>query len=300
VEGSDLRDVVPLVVDTDLGPVEYRTAGEGPPVLVVHGSPGGSDQGLLLGRFLVQQGFRVLAPSRPGYLATPLTDRSGTADGTAALLAALLDVLGVADVGLVSWSGGGPASYRLCATFPDRVRSLVAIAAVSGPYRFATGLAGIESSVMSSGFGGWVLHELAEHAPQRLVHSTLQEEGSLTRAEAAALAAHVWGDPDKREFVLSLSATLSGRNAGLHNDQARFPTLDDLGLAGVAAPTLLVHGTADTDVSPEHSERALAAVADARILRVDRGTHLSVWTDPTSADVQSRAVDHLRGAPAPD
>ncbi len=31
------------MVETALGPVEVARAGEGPPVLVVHGMPGGSD-----------------------------------------------------------------------------------------------------------------------------------------------------------------------------------------------------------------------------------------------------------------
>ena len=62
--------------DTSLGPVEYVEAGGGPPVLFVHGSPGGSDQGALMGGFLAKAGFRVIAPSRPGYLDTPLSDET--------------------------------------------------------------------------------------------------------------------------------------------------------------------------------------------------------------------------------
>ena len=65
------------VVDTPSGPVAFREEGEGPPVLFVHGSPGGSDQGMLMARFLAEAGFRVIAPSRPGYLATPLARTTG-------------------------------------------------------------------------------------------------------------------------------------------------------------------------------------------------------------------------------
>ena len=63
------------MVATALGPVEVARAGEGPPVLVVHGMPGGSDQALAMGRSLVDAGFGVIAPSRPGYLGTPLDGR---------------------------------------------------------------------------------------------------------------------------------------------------------------------------------------------------------------------------------
>ena len=285
------------IVETPSGPVACRTEGEGPPVLFVHGSPGGSDQGLLMGRFLVEAGFRVIAPSRPGYLTTPLREDNGSAGATAELLAGLMDSEGAEGFGVVCWSGGGPSSYHLAAAHPDRVRALVACAAVSGPYTFATGVASIESSLMSSGLGGFVLHTMAEHAPKSLIASTVKEEGKLSRTEAKELTEHIWDHEDKRDFVLALSATLSGRRAGLKNDQHRFPDVDPP-LGSVGAPTLLVHGTVDTDVPPEHSERALRAIAGAEIVRVDKGTHLCVWTDPASEGIQARIVDHLRSHPA--
>jgi pimeloyl-ACP methyl ester carboxylesterase len=52
------------LVQTSLGTVEYIDSGQGKPVLFVHGSPGGCDQGAVMGAFLVPQGFRVIAPSR--------------------------------------------------------------------------------------------------------------------------------------------------------------------------------------------------------------------------------------------
>jgi len=94
--------------------------------------------------------------------------------------------------------------------------------------------------------------------------------------------------------VLRLSGTLSGRNLGLKNDQRRFPQLGDLGLNEISVPTLLIHGTADSDVGPDQSEHALSAIAAAEILRVEKGTHLCVWTDPTSADIQRSIVKQLR------
>src|SRR5450756_2022185 len=47
-------------VDTTLGEIGAVDTGDGPPVLFVHGTPGGSDQGALMGRFLVAAGFRVI------------------------------------------------------------------------------------------------------------------------------------------------------------------------------------------------------------------------------------------------
>ena len=286
----------PNLIDTAAGPVQYAEAGAGAPVLFVHGSPGGWDQAELMSRFLVNAGHRVVMPSRPGYLDTPLTDANGTADGTAALHAALLDTLGIDRFAVVCWSGGGPSTYRLAATHPERVTAVVACAAVSKPYEFAHGIAGIESSIMASGLGRWMLHEMAEHLPKSLVKSTLAEEGKLSKVDAAALLDHVWSDDDARDFVLELSATISGhRRVGLHHDHEEFPKLGDLGLEQVLAPVLLVHGTADADVPLEYSDYALNRLPDAEIVHQVRGTHLAVWTDPTAAWVQERIVSQLAG-----
>src|SRR3954471_3750344 len=118
------------IVQTALGPVEVARRGSGSPVLFVHGTPGGFDSSLAMGRFLDEAGFEVIAPSRPGYLGTPLEGRESI-DGQADLHAALLDALGHERAGLICWSGGGPSTYRLAVRHPERVSSLVAAAAAS-------------------------------------------------------------------------------------------------------------------------------------------------------------------------
>jgi pimeloyl-ACP methyl ester carboxylesterase len=281
----------PTTVETSAGVVQYIDRGEGRPVLFVHGSPGGCDQGELMTAFLAQAGFRVVAPSRPGYLDTPLTDDNATPDAQADLVAALMDALGVEQFAVMCWSGGGPSTYRLAASRPDRVTSVVAIAAVSGPYTFEHPH---EEGLLTGRFGQWLMKELARHAPKEVVQMLATEEGDLTKDQARALTEHIWNDPDKREFVVELSATVTGRRGrGLRNDEQQFPKIGDLGLAEMRAPTLLVHGTVDSDVPPEHSEHSLAAIPKAEIIRVDAGTHLAAWTDPTSDEIQQRIATHL-------
>ena len=281
------------VVETELGTVELVDRGDGPPVLFVHGSPGGADQGALMSGFLVEQGFRVVAPSRPGYLGTPLDDDRSTPDQQAALHLALLDHLGIDQVAVVCWSGGGPSSYRLAAQHPDRVGALACFAAVSGPYSFPSGVAGVEESLLTSRFGHWLMKEMIRHTPKSVVQMVPTEEGDLTKEQAKELTAQIWDDPVKRDFVLTLSETVTGRRAGLKNDREQFPEIGDLGLASITAPTLLVHGTVDTDVPPEHSDRALAAIGGATIHRIDAGTHIAAWTDPTADAVHAAVVAHL-------
>src|SRR5215471_12817558 len=60
------------VINTRCGPIEFAVAGNGPALLVIHGFAGGFDQGLELGQPLIARGFRIIAPSRFGYLRTPV------------------------------------------------------------------------------------------------------------------------------------------------------------------------------------------------------------------------------------
>jgi pimeloyl-ACP methyl ester carboxylesterase len=262
-------------------------------VLFVHGSPGGCDQGAVMTEFLVPKGFRTVSLSRPGYLRTPLSDAVATPDQQADLEIALMDTLGIEHFSVMCWSGGGPSSYRLSAKHGDRVTALVAIAALSKEYSFGNGIDRIEYSLLTGAVGNWLLKEMARHTPKSVVGMVGSEEGDLTKEEAHALTEHIWNDDTKREFVLAVSATISGRHDGLKNDQRQFPEIGDLGLSAIVAPTLLVHGTADSDVHPDQSENALSQLPHAGIIRVERGTHLCVWTDPTSDVIQARIVDHL-------
>jgi len=282
-----------VTADTSEGTIDYVDRGAGPAVLFVHGSPGGSDQGVLMTEFLVAAGFRVVTPSRPGYLGTPLTGDHGGPDKQAHLEAAVMETLGIDRVGVMCWSAGGPSSYRLAVNHPDRVSALVAIAAVSKAYTFAHG---IEATMMSGRLGAWLVKEMGKHAPKSLVKSTIGEEGDLSKAELKELTEEIWADDTKRGFVLALADTVTyqGRKAGLDNDHAIFPTIDDLQLPLVAAPTLLVHGTVDTDVPPDYSEYALGAIPGAEIVRVDGGTHIAAWTDPTADDLHERIAAFLR------
>ena len=56
------------VVQTRHGTMEYAEQGRGPPLLMIHGTGGGFDQGLLFSKDIIGSGIRVIAPSRFGYL----------------------------------------------------------------------------------------------------------------------------------------------------------------------------------------------------------------------------------------
>jgi pimeloyl-ACP methyl ester carboxylesterase len=283
------------IVETALGPVEFSRRGGGPPVILIHGTPGGSDSSVAMGKFLVDAGFELIAPSRPGYLGTPLGDRT-MIDRQADLHAALLDELDLDNAGVLSWSGGGPSGYRLAVRHPERVGALVAFAAVSEAYPESS--PDLESRLMMrTTFGNWLLRFLAMHAPKETVAQTLKAEGDLSAAELEGLVAEVLEDEDALNVVLTMARVAgdyANRGEGIENDWARFAEIESLELERIRAPTLIINGSADVDVPPEHSEYAAATIPAARRLVMDRGTHLSLFAHPDAERAQARAVAVLR------
>ena len=113
------------VVKTAAGPIEYAEAGHGAPVLMIHGAGGGYDQGLWgFGDGLGEQDYRVIAPSRFGYLATPLP-RDGSPAAQAGAHAALLDTLGVGRVAVMGASAGALSAMQFAIRYPQRTAALV-------------------------------------------------------------------------------------------------------------------------------------------------------------------------------
>jgi pimeloyl-ACP methyl ester carboxylesterase len=237
----------------------------------------------------------VVAPSRPGYRGTPLTDDTRSPAAQADLAATLMDRLGIERFHLVCWSGGGPSAYLLAARHPDRVASVVALAAVSTSYRVdlrrRVGLA--EEKLMMNRFGRWLAGRVADGAPRTAVRMLLAEEGDLSRAQVAELAGQVLDDPEQRAFALGLLDTVTGpRRAGFTNDLDQYAELD-LPLTEVVAPTLLVHARTDADVPYDHSVHAAAHLPSATLVTLQTGTHVSAWTGPDARDVQAAVLAHL-------
>lgn len=106
------------LIKTSVGMVEYISIGfqEGPILFVSHGGGSGYDNAFLYD-FLADEGFRIICPSRPGYLRTPL-EAGRTFEEHADMFASLLDALEikkkVAILG-ISLGGGRPRFNSRCA-----------------------------------------------------------------------------------------------------------------------------------------------------------------------------------------
>ncbi len=109
------------------GRTAYVDAGEGPPVVLVHGQP---TWGYLWRRVmppLLEAGLRCVVPDHLGFGRSekPAEREAYSFGGHAANLEALLDELDLRDVTLVVHDWGGPIGLRVAVDRPDRVSRLV-------------------------------------------------------------------------------------------------------------------------------------------------------------------------------
>jgi 2-hydroxy-6-oxonona-2,4-dienedioate hydrolase len=112
-------------LETHLGTVEYAEQGTGPPVLVCHGVFGCHADGVD-GWFtrMLGNGFRVIAPSRFGYLGSALPPNATPADQAEAY-ALLLDQLGIDRAAILAYSAGSASALELALRHPDRTVGLI-------------------------------------------------------------------------------------------------------------------------------------------------------------------------------
>ena len=283
------------VIETARGPMEYAERGDGPPLLCVHGGPGGYDQGLVLGEFFRVNGFKIIAISRPGYLGTPLATGS-TPEEQAEALAALLDTLQIKTAAALGASAGGPSSYLLAALYPDKVSALVEIDSVCLTYKLD--ITPMQEKLYLSKAGIWLTRFFMDHFPEASVKSFLKAESSLERQEIIERAKHIVADENKFAYLKLLIATMSERfaerQAGLNNDLTEFAAITQLPLAPIACPTLIFEGTADKDVPPPHAEYAHATIPGSELYWIKGGSHLGFWVADDAEATQEYALSWLR------
>jgi pimeloyl-ACP methyl ester carboxylesterase len=261
------------IAQTPCGPIEYAVAGDGPPILVVHGAGGGYDQGLDFGAPLAKIGFRVIAMSRFGYLRTPLpADASAAAQADAH--ACLLDALKIRRVAIIGASAGAPSSIQFALRQPDRCSALVLL--VPAAYVPRTGGA---PSVQTPAWTEFLFNTALKSdflfwAAQRLARSTVIQ---AILATPPAVVENASADERARvSNVLQHILPVSPRRLGLLNDAAVISSLQRYELERIVAPTLVISMADDLFGTFDGARYTAEHVPHARFIGYPSGGHLWV------------------------
>jgi 2-hydroxy-6-oxonona-2,4-dienedioate hydrolase len=261
------------IAETAFGPIEYSVAGDGSPVLLVHGAGGGYDQGLEFGAPLAKRGFRLIAMSRFGYLRTPLPgDASAAAQADAH--ACLLDALGIERAAIAGASAGAPSSLQFALRHADRCSALVLLVPAAYTPR-AGGMPSLQTpsrteflfdTALKSDFLFWIATHVARTT---LIRSILATPLSVMKNASAEEQARV-------NDVLQHILPISPRRLGLLNDAAVTSSLERYDLERIAVPTLVL-GVADCLFGTFEPARYTAQhIPGAHFVHYDTGGHLWV------------------------
>jgi pimeloyl-ACP methyl ester carboxylesterase len=259
-------------------------------VLVIHGAGGGFDQGLDIAQS-VQHGFRVIAPSRFGYLRTPLP-HAASPMAQADAHAALLDALDIARCAVFGVSAGGPSAMQLALRHPDRVTALVLMVPAAWaprdgamPRRMSALGNVLMDLTLRSDFLFWLGLRFAPRAMIRMVLGTPPE---LLDGATAAERARV-------QIMLDHILPVASRRLGLLNEAAVVPNLPRFDLEHLETPTLIISARDDLYQTFAGSRYSAEHMPNARFIGYRTGGHLLVGHEPETTE---EIVDFLKAAPA--
>lgn len=271
------------VIPSPWGAIEYVEGGAGQPVLVIHGSGGGFDQGELLAGAVLGDDIRWIAPSRFGYLRSTFHP-GATFDDQAHAYAFLLDHLGVERAAVVTLSHGGPSALLFAALHPDRVSSLTLISAgvasSNDPSQARANQQGDAlTAIFQRDFRYWAVTTALRGRFLQLMGVSPSVIARLT-PEQQALA----------DRVIDFMNPVSRRAAGVTFDNRA--AMPNERIAAVKAPTLILHARDDTLQLYRNAEFAAATIPGSRLVSFDQGGHLILAVE--QARIRALVADHLR------
>jgi 2-hydroxy-6-oxonona-2,4-dienedioate hydrolase len=265
-----------LLVATRCGLIEYQEAGTGAPLLAVHGSGGGYDQGMAFAGALTQRGVRVIAMSRFGYLRTPMPANASSATQADAHVC-LLDALGIVQASVLGGSAGAPSALQLAIRHPKRVNALVLIVPLAyKPPTLADSappLPPLAENVMMRLIGSDFLFWSALHtARDQLIKVVLATPPEL-------LASATRNERRRINAMLDNILPVSTRAQGLAYDTAAGKHLAPAALASVRVRTLIISARDDRYGTYASAQYTANGIAGARFIGFDNGGHTWVGHD---------------------
>ena len=275
-----------VVANTAVGPIEYAEKGAGFPLLSIHGAGGGYDQGLANAADFVDAGYRVVAPSRFGYLRTPVpVDVSPTAQADAHAI--LLSELNVPKAIVVGVSAGARSAVVLAIRHGNKVAALILV--VPGTYS-PTSPVRIEAS-RGSKFAFWLVNNGADFAWWAAEKTAPSALIRFLGVPPELVAASPKAEQDRTMSIVRSVKPLSLRFSGINIDS--IPDLHRLPLEEITAPTLIISARDDLFNTLPAAEFAASRIPGAKLVVYDKGGHLLVGN---GKDVRDEVRKFLAGA----
>jgi pimeloyl-ACP methyl ester carboxylesterase len=265
------------VIPTRFGDLEYAEAGTGTPLLMVHGTGGGFDQGLFFARRFIDAGYRVIAPSRFGYLRSAFPD-DPSSENQADAFVELLDALGIDSIAIAGGSAGALSAIAFAIRHPDRCAALLPLIPASYVPRdepvqsVAPGQMQLAMTVLKSDFLFWLA---IKTVPDLLTQALLATKPDLIKAADASEQA-------RARHILNSILPVSRRAEGLLNDARLAGNPAQMAIEAITAPTLALSYEDDGFGTALAARYLSTKIAGARTHVFADGGHIGIGHDVES------------------
>lgn len=261
------------VVQTRYGQMEYTVIGEGEPILMVHGTGGGFDQGLTFTRGLLPYGYRIVAPSRFGYLRSDFPE-DPSSERQADAFVDLLDSLGIDRVTIAGGSAGALSAAQFALRHPDRCRALILIvpaANVRGddPVEMSPLQRAALNKLTTSNFLFWTLSNLAR---DQMILTLLATEPALVRQASAP-------ERERAYRILNEIMPVERRSRGMLNDARLAGSPAPMDFSGIKVPTLIISARDDRFGTAATARDLAGAIPRAKLHVFPDGGHIWIGHD---------------------
>lgn len=233
------------------GNMTYVDRGEGEIILSVHGIFGGYDQAYDTCKNFSSD-YRIIAPSRFGYLGSDILG-NGTPAEQASAYVELLDKLRIDKVYLLAASAGGSIAIRFALDYPERTKGLILYCSAM-PYA--------EEPKKYSEYAGPPAFLCNDYA--MFFISPLFEP--IMGMESSTIYSMLPVEDRKEGVILDASVT--------NPDMAR--NFDDYEIESLQVPSLILHAKDDKLANYEDTLNALGRFPNCKFISFETGGHMMV------------------------
>ncbi|WP_246043963.1 alpha/beta fold hydrolase [Ruegeria sediminis] len=269
-----------IMLDVDGVPIHAVVMGEGPDVVLIHGSSGNArDMTFSLAPILAEN-YRVIAFDRPGLGYSGRFNSGGESiSDQAAILQKAAVQLGADRPIVLGQSYGGSVALAWAVHHPENISALVPVAAASHPWDDPLDLF---NTVASHPVGSaLVLPLVTAYVPDSFVSNALDEVFAPQTAPQG--------------YAEHFGPGLTLRRHSMHSNALQRASLQDEIVAlqpfysGIGVPTEIVHGTADVTVGLDrHSGKLVQEIPEANLVRLEGIGHMP---QVVAAEEVAAAVD---------
>lgn len=272
------------IVEVDGIAVHAVVMGEGPDVILIHGSSGNTrDMTFALAPILAEN-YRVIVFDRPGLGYSESFNPDGeTIVEQAEILQRAAEQLGARAPIVAGQSYGGSVSLAWAVTRPENISALVLIAPAAIPWE--TPLDAFNTLGATTAGNALVLPLVSAYVPDWFVTKALDQVFAPQTAPEG--------------YADHFGPGLTMRRASMHaNAKQRANLLEEVTelqprYGEISVPTEIVHGTADTTVGLEwHSDRLIEQIPGAELIELEGIGHMpQVVAAPEVAAAIDRAAE---------